>query len=772
MAALNPDPKNHPPTAQTGQTGMSGQGQRPKSRSTGYGDLDDWLTRAQDAYYSSTTYVDANYRKAWEDGIRAFNNQHPADSKYNSSAFDKRSKVYRPKIRSVIRKNEAAAAAAFFSNMDVVSVTASDQSSKAETVSAEVMKHLLQYRLTKNIPWFQVVLGGIQDAQTTGVVCGHVYWDYKEQDADPEEMVEDALPEIVDTLASAVNNDHAHPAESLPGVDDGAGEGDQEYPTQPTIPQNATMATQDGQLQDGVEEPVAAVAVAAEPKIIKDEPCVDLIPAENLRIDAGANWMDPVNSSPFIIHLIPMYCTEVRENMDMGKWFVCSESEIAGAVEATPDSTRTARDKGRGDRYATDNKVTQDYSVVWVQRHIHRKGGQDWEFYTLGDQALLTEPRPLKETVFHGKRPYVIGCCILETHKIYPSSVPTLGRGLADETNELANTRMDNIKFGLNKKWFVKRGKEADVPGLVRNVPGGVVMLDDPEKDVREINWSDVTPGSFQEARDLGMEMDDLLGNFNPAQLMAQGAANNPARNMALLGSSSAVLTEYTLRTYVETFVQPVLRQIVLLEQEYETDDRILQIAGKRSPLVQKFGVDHVTDELLQGEMTLTVNVGMGATDPMMKLNKFLTGMSHYTAMLQKPVPGIDMKEVGKEIFGALGYSDGQRFFSSEDPQLVQMQQQVQQAQQMIAELNKKLQDQQTVHQVKLKAAQMTSTTKLQTTEASNKNKIQVTAIKEEGLNKRALATHWAALHTKGLDHEAAAALPRLPAKAPARAAA
>jgi len=44
-----------------------------------------------------------------------------------------------------------------------------------------------------------------------------------------------------------------------------------------------------------------------------------------------------------------------------------------------------------------------------------------------------------------------------------PSSIPQLSKGLQEETNEVANQRIDNVKFVLNKKWFVKRGKEADV---------------------------------------------------------------------------------------------------------------------------------------------------------------------------------------------------------------------------------------------------------------------------------------------------------------------
>lgn len=700
MAGLLPDRKNTAPTAQTG--GIVGN----KSP------MPDWLRLAQRAFQSSTNYVDANYRRGWEDSIRAFNNQHSSDSKYNSPAYDKRSKLFRPKTRTIIRKNEAAAAAAFFSSMDVTSVQAVDPNNQAEIASAAIMKELLQHHLTKTIPWFQIVLGGLQDAQTTGVSCAHVYWDYEERN--PENIALDALQEAKTAVEES-----------------------EEYPKQSELPNGAMQATEQGGLTEetGMPKVAAVIVVQSGPDVVKDAPAIDLIPIENIRIDPGANWTDPINTSPYVIHLIPMYAMDVKENMKAGKWHKMSDSEIAAATEITPDSTRITRNKNKDDPYTADARDVSDYEIVWVQRHIHKHNGDDWEFYTLGDIAMLTEAALLKDTVFTGKRPYVMGCCNIETHKVMPSSIPQLSKGLQDETNEVANQRIDNVKFVLNKKWFVKRGKEADVQGLLRNVPGGVVMLDDPQGDVKEVTWDDVTASSFQEHSALSMEMDELLGNFNPAALMIAGANNSPAKNMAMLSNSQGTLTEYLLRTYVETFIQPVLRMLMLLEQRYETDQTVLAIAGKRAQLFQRFGIDKVTDELLENELTLSVNVGMGATDPSAKLNKFIAGITAYSAVMSRPIPGLNIQEVGKEIFGHLGYADGSRFTTNDNPQVLQLQQQLQQAMAMIQQLQQKAKEKQTGHLVSL-----------QKTRETNQTTIAKTQIQQENENKRSLATHMRAL--------------------------
>lgn len=729
MASLFPDRKNSAPTAQTG--GRNGAIE-PR------GDAPDWLTRAQRAYSSSTTYVDANYRKQWEDSIRAFNNQHPTDSKYNAPAYDKRSKLFRPKTRSIIRKNEAAAAAAFFSNMDVTSILPSDPNNKAEVASAAIMKELLQYRLTKTIPWFQVVLGGLQDAQVAGVVCGHIYWKYEERQ--PENLIENAqqivreeAPKLEDAMMRQV------PPEVMMGTTGMTRQDmmqDEEYPVQNQLPQNAMQATPEGLSEETMPPVEGAIIVEQQASVVlKDEPVIEIIPVENIRIDPSASWIDPVNTSPYIIHLIPMYAMDVKTKMKNGEWKKMSESEIAAATEITPDSTRITRNKNKDDPYTGASRDVSDYEIVWIQRHIHKSNGEDWEFYTLGDIAMLTEARLLKDSVFTGKRPYVIGNCNIETHKVMPAPVTQLAKGLQDETNEIANQRIDNVKFVLNKKWFVKRGKEADVNGLLRNVPGGVVMLDDPEGDVKEITWQDVTASSFQEHQTLSLEMDELLGSFNPAALMIAGANNSPAKNMQMVSNSSGTLTEYLIRTYVETFVQPVLRMLMLLEQKYETDQVVLAFAGKRAELFQRFGIDKVTDELLEKELTLTVNVGMGATDPNAKLNRFIAGITAYTAVVSRPAPGLNVAEVGKEIFAHLGYSDGARFTTVDDPQILQLQQQLQQAMATIQQLQQKTKEKQTGHLVSLQKAREGNQTKLATVQ-----------IQEENENRRAVATHMRAL--------------------------
>ena len=596
----------------------------------------DWLTLARECFNFSTTYIDTNHRKRWEDGIRAFNSQHPQDSKYLSAAYSKRSNLFRPKPRAIMRKNEAAAASAFFSNTDVVDVQAENQADPAQRASAEINKALLEYRLSKDIKWFHIVLGALQDAQKVGTCCARVYWEF-EQD------------------------------------------------------------------QKG--------------RVLKDHPVVQLIPVENLRVDPAADWTDPIGTSPYIIHLMPMYVVDVKERMSRvdpktGRpaWKQVPDSVLRQAVQTMSDSTAIVREKNRSDPKDTENRPVQDYTIVWIQRHIHRRGGRDWEFYTLASESLLTDPQPLAISTWHGGRDYVMGSCVLETHQSMASSVYELGKQLFDETNEITNQRMDNVKLVLNKRWIVKRNRNVDVVSLSRNVPGSNTMADDPEGDIREVNWPDITASSFQEQDRLAAETDELLGNFNPANIPMKGKLAETVGGGQMMIAPASMLTEYLLRTFVETFVNPVLALLVKLEQNYETDEVLLALVKDKAKLYERYGINQITDNLLNQELTVRVSVGMGATDPTTKMQKLIQAIQAYAMIVQAKIPGFNTQEAGKEIFGFAGYQDGRRFMQVDNPQVAQMMQLLQaafmQTQQLQKELNDRTQDNQTkVEVAKIAAA-------------------------------------------------------------------
>lgn len=635
-----------------------------------------WVKRARDAYDFSTSYVDTNYRKMWENSIRAFNSQHPLDSKYASPSYDKRSHLYRPKTRTVMRKNEAAAAAAFFSNMDVIQCEPGNAADPNQRASADVMKQIVHHRLSTSIPWYEFTIGGLQDAMKQGWCVARVCWEY----AAPEQSDEDPEDKRLSKEAGR------HPKAKRPRL---------------------------------------------------DRPMAYLIPIEHIRFDPACHWFDPIGTSPYIIELMPMYVGDIKEMVaDKAgaiEWIPPTEQQLDNAAGTKDDSTKLARERGRDDPNNAEGKPVSDYAVVWVQRHIHRRRGRDWLFYTLGTDVLLSEPLPLDQVDFTGERDYVIGCCVLETHTSNPQSIPEMTGGLQEMANEIANQRIDNVKFVLNKKWFVKRGKNVDLSSLVRNVPGAITLMDDVETDVKEVTWQDVTASAYQEQDRVNADYDELVGNFNPASMMmAAGNPRTPAHSMLQAGQGSNMMTEYLLLTYQYTFIQKVLRKIVRLIQENETDLTILTLAGQKAQLFQKFGIAGVTDELLRQELTIKVNCGMGATDPVMRTQKLTNAVGTYLTLVKQPAPGLNITEVGKEIFGLAGYQDGARFLDADDPGKKAMMAQMDQLQKALMEAQKQLKDKAEGNEVKIKSARLAADAARDVSVMDNMTKTHLERMKHE----------------------------------------
>ncbi len=614
----------------------------------------DWLQLAKDAFNSSTTWMDSNYRLNWDDSLRMFNNQHPSDSPYHKDIYRQRSKLFVPKTRTIVRKNEAATAAAFFSNMDRTSISPSNHDDKDQRIAADVIQELVQYRLTRSIPWFLFVQGGMQDAQVQGASIAHIHWVFRSDDKG---------------------------------------------------------------------------------EIIEDRPRLDLIPGENFRFDSAADWTDPVNTSPYIIHLYPMYVVDVKDRMEKpdpkGQTWKYYSDTVLGTCSDPSDSTRMARLAGRQDPTQT-NKQISDYDTVWIHRHIHRRAGMDFEFFTLGSEYLLTEPQPLKKSVFHGQRPYVMGYVQIETHKALPVPLTILTKDLQQNSNEVRNSRMDNVFLAMNKRWFVLRGKNVDLSSLTRNIAGGATILDRMD-DVKSEEFQDVTSSSFLETDRINQDFDELAGNFSAAAVQQQGNPRQPARSMQMLQSPANLLTEYMLKTYSETFIVPVLRQLVLLEQHYETDMNIITLSAKKSGAYKRYDLENKLEQMkIDQELNVTVNVGMGVTDPNMKLAKFLAAITQGIGVIKQLPPGVDASAIWKEIFGLSGYQDGAAFLMNNDPEaLSQGSMQQKQMQMLMQQLVQKIKEKDSATQAKVAIAH-----------EGNLTKLAIAGGKEKVENVRLLAQH------------------------------
>lgn len=574
------------------------------------------IQRARDIYRTSTGYLEANITNRWETALAHFNNEHAPGSRYGKSNY-KRARTFRPKTRANIKNQEANLAAAAFSTRELVDIQPEDPSNPNQVLSAKINKFILQYRLDKRMPWFLTVMGAYQDTKNYGVCITHQYWRYRED--------KDVVP--------------AFDQDGEPIYDE----------------QGQRMGREVGVVR-------------------ADDLCCDSIAPENFRFDPMCDWRDPANTSPYLIYMMPIYANEALEMMESEDpktghpvWRKYALSQILATRRSEYDRTRQARE-GR-DRVDPADDQQNEYTTVWAHMNIIRVNGEDMVYWTMGTELLLTSPMRLRDLYPHlhyGQRPFTVGIANIEAHKNYPASDNELSSHLQREINDVANQRLDNVKLALNKRYYVRRGSQVDLDALIRNVPGGGVMVNDPERDIKTVETRDVTSSSYQEQDRLSVEMDELLGGFGSASM--QGASQKGAQTgaMSMASQSAGAVQDYTIRVFMETWMEPTLRQMVQLIQMYETDAVITALAARHAGVWERYGTDEVTDEMLRQSLTVAVNIGIGNTDPVRRIEKLIFSVSK-TAELPGMIDRMKSTEIADEIFGTMGYKDSTRFYMTDE---------------------------------------------------------------------------------------------------------
>ncbi len=572
-------------------------------------DQPDWAAMARAADEASTSWLNSSRRSAWSDSLAIFQGRHPSGSKYHGGDYRYRSRLFRPKARAAVRKTEAATAQAFFSNEDVCAIEAENPDDPQQQASAVLMKHILQVRLTKHIPWFLTVVGARQDCRLYGLCVSRQYWKY-------EEKLLRKVPKM-DEFGSQMLDAEGNP------------EHDEVY------------------------------------RIAADHPDIELIAPDNFRFDPGCDWTRPIDSSPYLIQRIPMFVGDVKEKMRSGEWKEYPDNAIVGRNSAEDDATKRSREHNRQPSDNAQPGAIHDFDIAWVHLNTMRYQGKDYVFYTLGADKLLTDPKPHAEVYGTEKRPYAMGFDNLEAHRNYPAAMMELTRDLQAQANDTVNLRLDALKLSLQPRVKIKASSTAakDIADLRVFMPGKPIIV----QNMDDFDWDkapDVSQASFLEQDRINGDFDELSGSTSQSLSTTPGAANETLGGMELLNGAAGAIGEYELRLFKETWVEEVIRQIVDLEQRLEEDPEVLMLAGQQGKLVQKYGIDEITDEMLAQGLTVRVNVGIGATNPITRLTQFKM-VAQMLAELFGPAvaSGLVFDEVCNVAFGAMGQASGKRFF-------------------------------------------------------------------------------------------------------------
>lgn len=576
----------------------------------------DYLGIVRRCEQQSQLYTAQVNRKAWSESYRAAHNEHFIGSKYTRPEWRNRSKLFVPKTRGAIRKDMAATAASLFNSVDAINCKPGNEADPKQRAAASIMQELVSYRTDRQsgkaaFPWFLVSMGARQDATITGICATKQYWKQDFRKSHQEEVT--AFDEET-------------------GTD--------------------VRKTRD----------VYVLEV--------DRPDMMLFPPENVVIDSAASWLNPAQSASFLILKYPMTVDEIRgkQQAPINPWREdITEAQLRGAVnqgKQDMEAIRRARELGL-DRY-DETQTGTEFQVVWVYENFLRIGGDDWTFYSIGGEYYLTDPKPTREVYPEqfGDRPVAFGFGAIESHRIFPMSAVESWQPLQKETNDLRNLRLDATKQNVMPISKVRRGRRIDMDQIKRRSSGSSIFVDQPD----DVTWEQppaMPQDSLEMSRELSIELDDLAGQQNFGNLENSDAVGKTLGGLRIASGAANAVQEFDIRVWIETWASPALAQIVRLEQYYESDPIVLGLCGQRAQLFEKHGIDKITDELLEQQVTVDVSVGLGAGDPQQRLMKFQSAMQVLTPLMQfapefqSGQVEINWEEMWQEVLGAVGYRDG-----------------------------------------------------------------------------------------------------------------
>jgi len=240
----------------------------------------------------------------------------------------------------------------------------------------------------------------------------------------------------------------------------------------------------------------------------------------------------------------------------------------------------------------------------------------------------------------HGRKPFVVQSFEPLPNQFYGMSAVQIILHLQEEANTIRNQRIDNVSFVLNRMWKVRRSADIAEDEIVSR-PGGLIPLDDPERDLIPVDMPDVTASSYNEEMVVKQDMENAIAT-PPAVRGVGDQRDRTAREIMVLSSNAAVRFENKLKIYEEA----IKRLAYLMDcnnQQFIDTGRLVRMFGEDGTMAWRW----VEPDQLVGEYDYRPT-GM-ATDPAASKEirrQQLTEMMQVARAMQ--IPFIDYYELTK----------------------------------------------------------------------------------------------------------------------------
>jgi hypothetical protein len=363
-------------------------------------------------------------------------------------------------------------------------------------------------------------------------------------------------------------------------------------------------------------------------------PVVECVPYEDLFLHFESTWKDYWRMP--IVHRVKRsrdYCRKRGyKNIDAIPW--------SGTFPGT-DLIKMQRSLNQGSPFAGAPEDIMEQQHIWVYEVWDLQPGKfgylESGSFVLGGSAdrpmalmrgwVKNELPYLFDPTETVRPPFVVGTAFPEAHAMYGKSFPGVTRDMQKETNARINQEREAVARALRPPTLVNRNSNVDLMALMIRKIGGVVQGNDvsPES-VREMEVANPVPISIPAQQRID-QLYTEISSIGPEQVgsSAPGTEDQSATAASTQSNNANKKMNMVIRNLTQTGIIPMLRFLLRLEQEYESDDFIEMVTGR--VLGWKFVKDsegnHVGPRpsvVIQGDFDLQVSIGVNKQNQLAQL--------------------------------------------------------------------------------------------------------------------------------------------------------
>jgi hypothetical protein len=363
-------------------------------------------------------------------------------------------------------------------------------------------------------------------------------------------------------------------------------------------------------------------------------PIVECVPYEDLFLHVESTWKDYWRNP--IVHRVKRsrdWCTKRGyKNVDQIPW--------AGTFPGT-DLIKMQRSMNQGSPFSGAPEDIEEQQYIWIYECWDLQPGKfgylESGSFVLGGSA--ERPMALMRGWVKNELPYqfdptepvrspfIVGTAFPESHTMYGKSFPGVTRDMQKETNSRINQEREAVARSLRPPVLVDRNANIDLMALMIRKIGGVVQGNSVSPEaIREMEVSNPIPISLPAQQRID-QLYTEISSIGPEQVGASqpGTEDQSATASSTQSSNANKKMNMVIRNLTQTGIIPMLRLLLRLEQEYESDELIEQVTGR------VLGWKFVKDEkgkyvgprpsvVIQGDFDLQISVGTNKQNQLAQL--------------------------------------------------------------------------------------------------------------------------------------------------------